>query len=214
MTRRIVDLTLTHYHGMRGVQIQPHTTITQDGYNTTTLTLYSHAGTHMDAPRHFLADGRTLDRLDLTKCVGPATVIDLAHKAPNSLITVDDLAAYQDRIGPGSRLLLRTDWDLHAEQPDYRTSFPRIALELAVWLVDRGVWLIGLEMPSVASLQDKAELTAVHQTLLRGEVVIVECLAHLRELPPQVTFIALPLKIGQGDGSPIRAVALVEEGDA
>ena len=211
MTRRIIDLTLTHYHGMRGVQIAQNTRISREGYNTTNLTLYSHAGTHMDAPRHFLDDGRTIDHLDLDKCVGPATVIDLSHKAPNSLITVTDLADHHDRIGPGARLLLRTDWDLHAEQPNYRTSFPRISRELATWLVGRGVWLIGLEMPSVASLQDKEELTTVHQTLLRGEVVIVECLANLRDLPPQVTFIALPLKIEQGDGSPIRAVALVEE---
>ncbi len=210
MTPRVVDLTLTHYHGMRGVQIQPHTTIGQEGYNTTTLTLYSHAGTHMDAPRHFLDGGRTIDHLELAKCVGPALVIDLSHKAPNSLITVADLAAQAGHIEPGSRLLLRTDWDRHAEQPDYRTHFPRISPELATWLVDRGVWLIGLETPSVASLQDKVELTTVHQTLLRGEVVIVECLANLRDLPPAVTFIALPLKIDQGDGSPIRAVALIE----
>jgi kynurenine formamidase len=64
-------------------------------------------------------------------------------------------------------------------------------------------------MPSVASLQDKDELTTVHQTLLRGEVVIVECLAHLDELPPEVTFIALPLKLEAGDGSPVRAIALI-----
>lgn len=211
MSRRIVDLTLTHYHGMRGVQIQPNTTIAEDGFNTTNLTLYSHAGTHMDAPRHFIDGGRTIDRLDLEKCVGPALVLDLSHKTPNSLITVADLAAYADQITPGARLLLRTDWDLHAEQPDYRTSFPRISPELAAWLVEREVWLIGLEMPSVASLQDKEELTLVHQTLLRGEVVIVECLANLRQLPPQVTFVALPLKIQSGDGSPIRAIAIVDE---
>lgn len=212
MPTRIVDLTLTHYHGMRGVQIQPNTRIAVEGYNTTNLLLYSHAGTHMDAPRHFLDGGRTIDELDLRKCVGPAEVLDLSHKAPNSLITVEDLAPHAARITPGTRLLLRTDWDLHAELADYRTRFPRIALALAEWLVAAGVWLVGLEMPSVASLQDKAELTAVHQTLLRGEVVIVECLANLRDLPPQVTFIALPLKIQQGDGSPIRAIAVVEDG--
>jgi kynurenine formamidase len=213
MSGRIVDLTLTHYHGMRGVQIQPNTTIAQDGFNTTNLTLYSHAGTHMDAPRHFVDGGRTLDKLELAKCVGPALVVDLSHKTPSSLMTVEDLAEHADQIGPGTRLLLRTDWDLHAELPDYRTSFPRISRELARWLVARQVWLVGLEMPSVASLQDKAELTEVHQILLRGEVVIVECLANLRDLPPHVTFIALPLKIDQGDGSPIRAIAVIDESD-
>lgn len=211
MSRRIVDLTLTHYHGMRGVEIHPNTTIANEGFNTTNLRLYSHAGTHMDAPRHFVDDGRTIDLLDLEKCVGPALVIDLSHKAPNSLMTVADLADHAAQIGPGSRLLLRTDWDLHAEQPDYRTSFPRISPELATWLVEQGVWLVGLEMPSVASLQDKEELTVVHQTLLRGEVVIIECLANLRDLPSQVTFMALPLKIQSGDGSPIRAIAVIEE---
>lgn len=204
----IVDLTLTHYHGMRGVEIHPNTSTEREGYNTTNLMLYSHAGTHMDAPRHFLDDGRTIDRLDLRKCVGKALVIDLTHKEPNGLMTVDDLEPYADRIGPGARILLRTDWSLHAEKDDYRTSFPRISPELAEWIVARGVWLVGLEMPSVASLQDKAELTTVHQILLRGEVVIVECLANLDVLPPEVTFVALPLKIHSGDGSPIRAIAL------
>ena len=212
MDRQVIDLTLTHYHGMRGVEIHPNTSTAKEGFNTTNLMLYSHAGTHMDAPRHFLDDGRTIDHLDLNKCIGPALVIDLSHKKPNSFLAVQDLASHGEKIGPGTRLLLRTDWDLHAELPDYRTSFPRISVELAEWLVRQGVWLVGMEMPSVASLQDKEELTAVHRTLLRGEVVIIECLANLRMLPEEVIFVALPLKIENGDGSPIRAIALVESG--
>lgn len=209
MQPRIVDLTLTAYDGMRGVEISPNTSIEQEGYNTTNLKLYSHAGTHADAPRHFLNDGKTLDHVDLTKCVGPALVFDLQAKAPNSLITVADLGERAESIQHGSRVLLATGWDAHAELPDYRTSFPRISRELARWLVERGVWLVGMEMPSVASLQDRQELTDVHQILLRGEVVIVECLTNLRTLPPEVFFIALPLKIQGGDGSPLRAAALV-----
>ncbi len=206
--RQIVDLTLTHYHGMRGVEIAPDTTTAVEGYNTTNLRLYSHAGTHMDAPRHFLDGARTIDHVQLAKCIGPARVIDLSHKAPSSLITVEDLAPCADLIGPGARLLLRTDWSLHAEQPDYRTSFPRISPELAAWFAAREVWLLGLEMPSVASLQDKEELTVVHQTLLAAEIVIVECLTNLHLLPEAVEFIALPLKIEAGDGSPVRAIAV------
>lgn len=143
-------------------------------------------------------------------------MIDLSHKAPARLITVEELAPYPTRIRPGARLLLRTDWDLHADRPDYRTHFPRLSQALAEWLVESGVWLIGLEMPSVASLQDaslqdKDELTAVHQTLLRGEVVIVECLANLRALPPTVTLIALPLKIENG-GQFMRPWRMVDDG--
>jgi len=209
MNRQIIDLTLTLYHGMRGVEIYPHTRIAGDGYNTTNLKLYSHAGTHMDAPLHFLEGGATIDQWDLQKCIGPALVLDLTHKEPNSLITVDDLAAYAEQIGPGARVLLRTDWDAHAELPDYRTHFPRISRELAHWLVERGVWLVGVQTPSVASLADRAELRDVHQILLRGSIVIVECLANLDQLPAAVTFIALPLKVQAGDGSPVRAVAMI-----
>jgi len=209
MTTKIIDLTLTLYHGMRGVEIQPHTRIATDGYNTTHLKLYSHAGTHMDAPLHFLEGGATIDQWDLQKCIGPALVLNLTHVEPNALITVADVAAYADQIEPGARLLLRTDWDRHAELPDYRTHFPRISRELAHWLAERGVWLVGVQTPSVASLADREELRDVHQILLRGAIVIVECLANLDQLPPTVTFIALPLKVQAGDGSPVRAVAIL-----
>ena len=209
MKGAIVDLTLTLYHGMRGVEIHPHTHIATDGYNTTNLKLYSHAGTHMDAPLHFVDGGATIDQWELQQCIGPALVVNLSHKEPNSLITVADLAPYAEQIDPGSRILLRTDWDAHAELPDYRTHFPRISRELAHWLVERGVWLVGVQTPSVASLSDREELRDVHQILLRGSIVIVECLAHLDQLPAQVTFIALPLKVQAGDGSPVRAVAIL-----
>ncbi|MCB0080433.1 MAG: cyclase family protein [Caldilineaceae bacterium] len=209
MPATVIDLTLTAYHGMRGVEIHPNTSTAVEGYNTTNLKLYSHAGTHMDAPLHFIDGGRTIDQLDLAKCVGPALVVDLTHKPPNSLITVDDLAHVAHQIGAGSRVLLRTDWDAHARLDDYRTHFQRISVELARWFVARGVWLVGVQSPSVASLADKQELTEVHQTLLAAEIVIVECLANLDKLPAEITFIALPLKIERGDGSPVRAVAVV-----
>jgi len=109
--------------------------------------------------------------------------------------------------------LLRTDWDAHAEQADYRTHFPRISVELAQWLVDRGVWLIGLETPSVASLLEENldELTEVHRILLSGGMLIVEGLCNLRQLPDTVEFVALPLKLENCDGSPVRAIAIINE---
>jgi len=147
--------------------------------------------------------------MPLQKCVGTAVVLDLSHKPPRSLITIEDIHPFADQISHGSRLLLRTDWDTHANQADYRTHFPRISLALAQWFAAKQIWLIGLESPSVASLQDKKELTEVHQALLKEEIVIVESLTNLRQLPNEVFFIALPLKIQGGDGSSIRAIALI-----
>ena len=86
MTRRIVDLTQTLYHGIRGLETEQKTTIADIGCNTTTLHLYSHAGTHMDAPLHFVDGGDTIDNVLLDRCIGPAVVCDLTHKEPNTSI--------------------------------------------------------------------------------------------------------------------------------
>ncbi|MEZ4830822.1 MAG: cyclase family protein [Caldilineaceae bacterium] len=213
MSRRIIDLSLTLYPGMRGVDSDPASRIETEGYNTTTLHLYSHAGTHMDAPLHFVPGGGTIDHVLLDKCIGPALVVDVTHIGPNGLIEIADLGDVATRIGEGTRLLLRTDWSAHAEMDDYRSHMPRISADLAHWLVDRRIALVGVEQPSVASLrpENRAELTEVHQILLRAETVIVEGLTNLNLLTQDIVhFIALPLKVRDCDGSPVRAVAIEE----
>jgi kynurenine formamidase len=209
---RIVDLSLTLHPGMRGVDFQVRTSMAENGYNTTFLHLYSHAGTHLDAPHHFIDGGTTIEALVLEKCVGPARIIDLSFIQPRALIGVEHVIPYADKIGSGTRLLLKTGWSAHADTPDYRDMLPRISLPLAEWLAERRIALLGVEPPSVADVNDKEELTAVHQTLLRAGVVIVEGLANLGALRrDEVTFIALPLKLAGGDGSPVRAIAIEED---
>lgn len=213
MNRRIIDLSIILYDGIRGLETEPRTTFAEMGYATTTLHLYSHAGTHMDAPRHFLDGGDSIDNVPLDRCVGPALVADLTHKEANSLISVEDLTPFADRIGAGRRVLLRTDWSLHAEMDDYRTHMPRISRELARWFVDREISLLGVETPSVASLRPGMgeELIEVHQILLKAGIVIVEGLANLHQLRrDEVHLIVLPLKIRGCDGSPVRAIAIEE----
>ena len=209
---RIVDLTLAMSPGMRGVDFEANSTIDGKGWNTTMLHLYSHAGTHMDAPYHFIAQGETLENLMLQKCIGPARVLDLTFVKPRDLITVEHLAPYAKAIEPGSRLLLKTGWSTRADTPEYRSHLPRVSLPLAEWLAERKIALLGVEPPSVADVNNKEELTMVHQALLGAEIVIVEGLANLDALrQEEVTFIALPLKLEGGDGSPVRAIAVEDE---
>jgi predicted dehydrogenase/kynurenine formamidase len=213
--RRIVDLSVPIDNGLRGVSITPFTTIAGQGWNSTTLSLYSHCGTHMDAPKHFLGDSAaTIDQQSLEVCCGPAKVVDLTPIGPSELITVEQLCERAERCGPiaaGDRLLLRTDWSRRLGTPQHRDGLPRISLELARWLAQQRVALIGVEPPSVADVNDLRELTDVHQTLFRGGVAIVEGLVNLDQLArPVVEFIALPLKIVAGDGCPVRAVAIEE----
>ncbi|MEQ1825667.1 MAG: cyclase family protein [Pirellula sp.] len=206
---RIVDLSLSVSADMRGVQISPCRTIAQDGWNATTLNLYSHAGTHMDAPYHFVPGGQTLDQQVLSACCGRARIVNLAPAPPRMHIIVSDVIQSIGYVDPGDRLLFRTDWYLRYGTTEYRDELPRISLELAHWLVECKVALIGVEPPSVADVNNMVELTEVHQALFRGGIVIVEGLANLDQLSQSVVeFIALPLKILGGDGCPVRAIAI------
>jgi kynurenine formamidase len=207
--KRIIDLTLTLEPGMRGVEIHQAKTLEVEGWNAKRLELYSHCGTHVDAPRHFIDEGSTIDTVNLAACLGPARVIDLTPIEPRTIITVEHLGTAADAVGQGDRLLLRTDWHRRHGTSAYRDALPRIGTELARWLVERGVVLLGVEPPSVADVNDREELTSVHRVLLGGGVVIVEGLAHLDRIETEMVELAvLPLKVLDGDGAPARAVAI------
>ncbi len=207
--KRIIDLTLTLDSDMRGVEIQQAKTVEVEGWNAKRIELNSHCGTHMDAPRHFVAGGSTIDTVDLAACIGPARIIDLTPIGPLEPITVERLGAAADAIGQGDRLLLRTDWGRHHGTPEYRDALPPIDLSLAKWLAERSVALIGVEPPSVADVNDREQLTTVHHALLKGGVVIVEGLMNLDQITAEtVELIALPLKVLDGDGAPARVVAI------
>ncbi len=207
--RRLVDLSLPIDNNLRGVSITPCTTLADRGWNSTTLSLYSHCGTHMDAPKHFLGDhAATIDQQALDACCGPARVINLTPVESRELITVERFLERCDTVQAGDRLLIRTDWHQRHGTAEYRDALPRISLDLAHWLVQRKVALVGVEPPSVADVHDLEELTAVHQTLFRGGIVIVEGLANLDQLRASIVdFVALPLRVVAGDGSPVRAIA-------
>jgi kynurenine formamidase len=205
----VIDLSLPVNNEMPGASISVAKRLEVEGWNATTLNLYSHCGTHMDAPCHFLPGGASLDQQDLLVCVGPATIVNVAPAKAKQLIEIEDLGSLADSIAPGERLLFRTDWHKRFGTPEYRDQLPRISLKLAQFLVDKQVGLIGVEPPSVADVNNKRELTEVHQTLFRGNVLIVEGLANLDQISSTtVQFIALPLKIIGGDGSPVRAIAI------
>lgn len=207
---RIIDLTLTLEHGMRGIAFETASTVEKEGWNARTLHLYSHSGTHMDAPLHFGVSDETIDRIPLARCMRPAWVADIPGLAPRALITPFHLGAVAEQLEPGDALLLRTGWSRHvADAALYRDGLPRVSAELAEWCVTRAVGILGVEPPSVADVNDLAEVTAIHRTLLGGGVIIVEGLANLDALTASRVFlVALPLKVGGGDGAPCRVLAL------
>jgi arylformamidase len=207
---KIIDLTLPLQPGMRGVEISPKFTAARDGWNASTLQLYSHAGTHMDAQIHFEAGPETIDQHTPARCMGRAWLVNLAGIAPKALIEIGHLGNAAGQFQPGDSLLLRTDWSRQADNPAiYRDGLPRISEALACWCVEKQVKLLGVEPPSIADVNNLAEVTRIHKILLGGGVTIVEGLCHLDQLAgPIVFFAALPLKIAGGDGCPCRAFAV------
>jgi arylformamidase len=210
---RLIDLTLTLRPGLRGVEFETARTIERDGWNARTLHLYSHAGTHLDAQTHFAAGTETIDRIPLDRCMGPAWVVEIPEPAPRAWLTVADLRDVATAFQPGESLLLRTGWSRHLNNAAiYRDGLPRISDELALWCVERTVKLLGVEPPSIADVNDLAEVTRIHKILLSGGVGILEGLTNLESLREQKVFlVALPLKIEGGDGCPCRAFAVEGE---
>jgi kynurenine formamidase len=208
---KVIDLSLPIYHGAPTMPLDPkcaviiHHTIDSMKYNITQLILSTHHGTHLDAPFHFLEKGKTVDKLDLDKCVGPAEVIDLSGLKPKSNLTPKDLKPYESRITPKSRIVIRTDWWRKFPKKEYFFEGPMISPELAKWFVKKQIILLGLETPGVHP--EKWE--EVHKILLSAQIVIVEGLAYLNRLKKdKIFFIAAPLKIRGRDGSPVRAMAV------
>ncbi|MEM9369041.1 MAG: cyclase family protein [Planctomycetota bacterium] len=206
----VIDLTLRLDESMRGVDFETKFTVERDGWNARTLHLYSHCGTHMDAPIHFDAGETTIDQMPLSEMLGRAWRVDLRSLADREPVTVEHLGATAGDIVAGDALLLWTEWSRYAGQPQkYRDDFPPISPELARWIVDRGIRMVGVEPPSVADVNDLPVVTLVHKILLGGNVTIVEGLTNLGSIPESpCTFGAFPLKIANGDGAPCRAFVL------
>lgn len=208
---RTIDLTRTLYSGTPGVEFEPASELEKDGWNAQILHLHSHIGTHMDAPFHFglKKEPETIDQYPPSQLMGRAWMVRIQHVQPKQLIQIEDMQDVADRIESGDNILIRTDWSKIEDYSIYRNQLPRISVELAHWLVDKKVNILGVESPSVADVNNLEEVTEVHHILLKGGIVIVEGLINLDQIESDhVWLIALPLKIANGDGAPCRAVAI------
>ena len=168
-----------------------------DSVNLGAVGMSLHAGTHADAPYHYSQNGATIEQVELDAYIGPAQLIDVTGE---SSITVEVL----DRQGIGSapRLLLRTSAWLDTRI--FPESIPTLTESAVDYLLEKGIILLGLDVPSVDDLDSKT--LPIHHALGRAKIRIIESL-RLRDVPEGIyELIALPLRIVGGDGSPIRAV--------
>ncbi len=180
-------------------------TVQKDHYNLGIVSVNTHAGTHTDAPLHFIEGGASLADVDVGKYVGEAVVIDCSQKKAFDLIDVADVASYEEKIKRCKRVIIKTGWSKFFEEDKFFTDYPIITVELAKWLAAAGVVLLGVEPPSL----NPADYIEVHKTLLESGIAVVEGLTNLESLPSdEIFFVGTPLALKDGDGFPIRALAL------
>lgn len=208
----IIDLTMLYTKDVAGYDFEIAKTVEKDGWNARTLQLYSHAGTHMDAPFHFGVNKGTIDDFSPKQLVGKAWVARIKIKQAQQLLSISDLGKILKKIKAGDSLLIRTDWSQHIGQAKYRNKLPRISEELAQWCVQYQVRMLGVEPPSVADVNNLEEVTNIHNILLGGDVIIIEGLMNLDQIKKEsVMLVALPLKIKGGDGAPARVIVFEEK---
>jgi len=211
---RVVDLShpitadMPVYPGDPRPSLDVVSTLTGAGYVTRKITLGSHTGTHMDAPAHMIAAGRPLDAYPVGHFIGSAAVLDLTAHAGLTI----DLAAllpHEARLAGSDFLLLNTGWHRHWGEEGYFDDYPALSVDAALWLAGLGLRGIGVDTASVDAAD--AAVSVVHHALLSRDMVIVENLTNLDALSGLgFTFAAFPLRIDRADGSPVRAVALLD----
>jgi arylformamidase len=213
----LIDLSHPLEHGQLNFPFDPkisvivHHTVASIGYNITQISMATHQGTHLDVPFHFFDDGKTVDQVPLERFFGPATLLDLAPGAylpARAPITAAMLAAHEAKFQPGAKIIYRTGWDRTFGTPQFFSDFPDLTLEAAQWIAARRIGLLGMDTPTPGTAWKE-----VHHALLgpQTEIIIVEGLTHLEQVPERFTLAAFPLNIKGRDGSPIRAVAIVDE---
>lgn len=206
----IIDLSHPLIHGQPAFPSDPKLSIIQHGsvttlkYNISQISMGSHQGTHLDAMRHFVPDGRTIDQMPLEWFYGPASILRIPKVAGDD-ITIDDMKKYEDLFVPGARIIYETGWHRNFGTQAFFDNFPSLTQEAAHYLVSRGIRMLGMDTPTPS--RDWYE---VHHILLArpGEIVIVESLTNLDKAPDHFVFAGFPLLFEGGDGSPIRAVAI------
>jgi arylformamidase len=191
-------------------RMEPLTTLERDGVRNTTATFSLHTGTHIDAPSHFIEDGAAIDELPIDRFRRPGICLDLSQVArPGESIGLSHLeeAGLRESELEGSIVLLATGWSDEAWQSErLYVDNPYLARDAASALAELGPSAIGLDFAV-----DDTKPWPNHTILLGAEVLLIENLMRLPELPKQgFEVTAFPLRLVGENGGPTRVV--VEHG--
>jgi len=184
------------------------------------LVMNEHNGTHVDAPAHFISDAKpqshiTIDQVPLTRLMGRGVRLDCREFKEGDYVTETFVAQWEEEHGAlkaGDIVLFNFGWSAHwGLRPDdkrYVLDWPGVSMGAAEYLIEKSVGALGVDTLSPDPPAALAK-NPIHPVVLEKQVLIVENLTNLEHLPDFFLFLAMPLKIRGGSGSPIRAVAVV-----
>jgi arylformamidase len=215
MFGKAVDLTHELYNGMPIYPGDPapsfssYATLDKDGVNLTRMTLGSHTGTHIDAPRHFIPDGIGIDQISPNKLVGEAYVTDMSSKTIGSGITAQDLSKTLDgKVAEGDIVVIYTGCSERWEDESIRRNYTYLTADAAEYLVSKKVRAVGIDFLSVEKFN--APDPVAHKTLLGNGIFIIESLSRATKqfVRKRILMICLPIKLQNGDGAPSRIIGV------
>lgn len=210
---KIIDLShkinnqITVFSETERPEITISSTHEKDGYAQKKISMYSHNSTHIDAPFHILPDSPRLDELPLEAYYGPGVVVDCRQSGPE--IKIEDLLPDVEQLKKADFILLYTGWYKKWTSIEYKKDFPVLTVEAAEWLMQFNLKGIGLDTISIDEIQSTG--LPVHKIVLGRNLIIIENLTNLEELlDKDFIFSCFPLPIEAADGSPVRAVGIIE----
>lgn len=209
---KIVDLSRTITPGMQcfpGDMTPEIERLEADGFRTASLSLCSHAGTHVDAPAHLSSQSVTLDMMPPETFWGLALLADVRRAAERG-IEIADLAPHAEKLAEADFLLLRTGWEDKFGTEEYLAGFPTLSCEAAQYALSLGIRGFGFD--TISADRVESEECQIHKTLLGAGALIIENLRGLGALPAGETFLlaALPMPLAGADGAPARVMAVLE----
>lgn len=210
---KIIDLTHEIHTGMMAYPGDPEISLEEacnhetDGCHVDYLMCGSHAGTHIDAPYHFLPGGKRITDYPVSRFMGEGVVIDLQHKKAGEAITAEDLLPLQEIVKEGDFLILQTGWCEKYGDEAY-LNHPYVSKEAAEFLVESGISIVAVDFLNVdPTLWEQWD---THPIFLGSEVLIVENVNNSLQLEAgkRYYFCFAPIKLQGSDGGPVRAFAV------
>ena len=202
----VINESMPVYPGTEPPRIVDGCTFARHGFAEKYLSLYSHTGTHIDAPGHILEGAARLDEFRAGHFLGPGRVLDVSA-FQGKVIEIADIEKHGAELCEGEYVLMYSGWSRYWGDGHYYGGYPVLSEAAARWLARFPLRGVGVDMISVDSLSSTSMTN--HRIFLERKMVIVENLTGLDALiGKNFLFSCLPLKLASGDGSPVRAVAI------